>query len=134
MDGTKFIVEKEILIKTYDIDAFSHVSNITYLRWFEDLRMLFLDKYYPLSKMLAQNLTFPIIKTEIEYKRQLRLLDSPIGKCWIKDLGKVRWTMEFEIWNNDILYCKGIQYGFFLNLITKKIARTPDDLLALLDQ
>lgn len=134
MNDTQFIVEKIIKIKTYDIDAFGHVSNITYIRWFEDLRILFLDKYYPLSKMLAQNITFPIIKTEIEYKRQLKLLDSPTGKCWINKLGPIRWSLQFEIIQNDIIYCTGFQHGFFLNLLTNKPARTPDELFNIINE
>ena len=36
----QLIAEKEITINAYDIDARGIVSNIVYIRWFEDLRMM----------------------------------------------------------------------------------------------
>jgi acyl-CoA thioester hydrolase len=44
------LVELEIKIKAYDIDVMGIVSNIVYVRWFEDLRTLFLIHFYPLRK------------------------------------------------------------------------------------
>lgn len=37
------VVEKEIEVNGYDIDVMGVVSNIVYIRWFEDLRIVFIN-------------------------------------------------------------------------------------------
>jgi len=36
-------IDLPITVKTYDIDFMGIVSNISYVRWMEDLRLQFLD-------------------------------------------------------------------------------------------
>jgi len=39
------LIQKPLKINGYDIDVMGIVSNIVYIRWFEDLRFEFLDRY-----------------------------------------------------------------------------------------
>ena len=41
----KLIVDTEIEVNGYDIDAMGIVSNIVFIRWFEDLRTIFINQY-----------------------------------------------------------------------------------------
>ena len=45
---------KEIEVNNYDIDAMGIVSNIVYIRWFEDLRTIILNEYMTFSEMMKQ--------------------------------------------------------------------------------
>ncbi len=123
------IVEMEIGIKAYDIDAMGIVSNIVYIRWFEDLRHLFLERLFPYEKMIETNISPILIKTEITYKVPLTIHDHPTGTCRIKKLGSSKWEMEFEISSDDIIHCKGKQVGCFYNLEKKRPSLVPERLL-----
>ena len=41
----KLVAEKEIEVNNYDIDAMGIVSNIVYVRWFEDLNSIYQSTY-----------------------------------------------------------------------------------------
>jgi len=61
-------IDLPITVKTYDIDFMGIVSNITYVRWMEDLRLRFLEVHYPLQKLISE-LIVPII-TQTHYRVQ----------------------------------------------------------------
>ena len=119
------IAEMPITINAYDIDAMGIVSNIVYVRWFEDLRMKFLNEQLPLSEMMREQVSPILIKTEANYKAPLTIFDHPIGRCWLLNSGETRWEMEFEIITDNIIHCKGIQKGCFYDLSKKKVTRMP---------
>jgi acyl-CoA thioester hydrolase len=96
MQERPMLVEKEIRIGGYDIDAMGIVSNIVYVRWFEDLRMAILDKYYPYTQMMALSVSPILLKTEIEYKAALTIYDRPTGRCWMNRMSKSRWEMGWK--------------------------------------
>ena len=87
------IAEKQIMINAYDIDAMGIVSNIVYVRWFEDLRMVFLNEHYPFAEMMAKKISPILMKTEAEYKAPLTIFDQPVGRCWMVDSGDTRWEI-----------------------------------------
>lgn len=129
MDNRKMLVEKEIKINIYDIDAMGIVSNIVYIRWFEDLRFAFLDIYYPYSEMMKSNISPILMKTESQYKTALTIYDKPIGRCWMVNLGKSRWEMELEIISGETIHCIGKQSGCFYDLAKKKPTLIPQRLI-----
>ncbi len=49
--------------KTYDIDFAGHVSNIMYIRWLEDLRMMVLDRYLPLNTLMERGVAPVVVRT-----------------------------------------------------------------------
>ena len=132
--GERLLVsEKPITINAYDIDAMGIVSNIVYIRWFEDLRMEFLKEYYPIDEMLKIKISPILMKTEVEYKAPLTIFDKPIGKCWLTHTGGTSWTVEFEISTDNEIHCLGKQSGCFFDLEKKRVTRIPAPLANLLD-
>ena len=121
------LAQKDIQINAYDIDAMGIVSNIVYVRWFEDLRMAFLNEHYPLAEMMAIKISPILMRTEIDYKVPLTIFDQPIGRCWMVKSGQSSWEMEFEI-ATDKVHCVGKQKGCFYDLKSKKVARIPERL------
>lgn len=125
MTERKLIAEIPIKINAYDIDAMGIVSNIVYIRWFEDLRMAFLNEYYPLDQMLRGNISPILMKTEATYKAPLTIFDKPTGRCWLLQSGETRWEMELEIASDETIHCVGSQKGRFYDLEKKKVAKMP---------
>lgn len=108
--------ENTIRIKAYEIDAMGIVSNIVYIKWFEDLRHLLLDKYYPYEEMMSEQKSPILMKTEVEYKKPLTIMDVAQGKAWFSKMGHTKWEITLEIWSNGILHSRGVQTGGFFSI------------------
>ncbi|MCF7944731.1 MAG: acyl-CoA thioesterase [Spirochaetia bacterium] len=122
-------VEAEIPIRAYDIDAMGYVSNIVYIRWFEDLRHVFLDKHYPFEQMISDGKSPVLMHTEIDYRRPLTIQNKPAGTCWMEKVGRTKWEMHFEILQDSDIYCTGIQIGYFMDLKRQRPTKLPDSMI-----
>ncbi|WP_427157602.1 acyl-CoA thioesterase [Aliinostoc sp. HNIBRCY26] len=117
-----------IPIKTYDIDFMGIVSNIVYIRWLEDLRLKFLEEYFHLEKQLQQGYAPIIAGTEIEYKRPIKLNYQVVGRLWLSNLSRLKWTVQAEILANEELAALAIQKGAFVNLDNNRPIPIPEEL------
>lgn len=131
-DKNLFKVEKNIDIKTYDIDFAGHVNNIVYIRWLEDLRLLWLAKYLPLDE-LAKNNLFPVIRsTNIEYKRQLKMFDKLTALTYLSKLERdLIWTLRTEFRSEDKLIAIAEQKGVAFDLKNNKMVGLPETMINL---
>jgi acyl-CoA thioester hydrolase len=119
-------IELMLPVKTYDIDFAGIVSNIVYVRWFEDMRLAMLDHSFPLTEQLQQGFAPIVLQTKIDYKQSIVLGDRPIGKMWVESLESLRWVVSAEIVTGDKISAIGQQMGIFLNLETKKPIKIPE--------
>ncbi|GEP84819.1 thioesterase superfamily protein [Staphylococcus piscifermentans] len=126
MEERKLAAEAEIEVNGYDIDAMGIVSNIVYVRWFEDLRTIFVNKHMNASDMLKEDISPILMHTEIDYKVPITIHDRPVGKCWVTKMSRLKWTFEFEISSGDKVHATGTQYGGFYNIREQKIAPVPE--------
>ncbi len=121
-------VDLPITVKTYDIDFLGIVSNISYVRWMEDLRLHFLEVHYPLQKLVAE-LTVPILtQTHIEYKRPIRMHDPVNGTLWMEKFDSSDWVANAEFIVNGKIAATANQGGVFINIGTMKPANPPEGL------
>lgn len=118
----------EIPVKTYDIDFMGIVSNIVYIRWLEDLRLKFLDEHWQLNQQIEQGYTPILAGTEIEYKRPIKIIDQVIGRLWLSNLGRLKWTVQAEILSNNELAAVATQKGGFVNLQNNRLILIPEEL------
>ena len=122
------MIEQPINIKCYEIDAVGIVSNIVYIKWFEDLRLQFLEKYYPFDEMIRDNTSPVLMKTEAQYLSPLRLSDKPTGRCWLSKLGSTKWEFTLDIFSGDKMHCRGKQTGCFFDIENQMADRVPERL------
>jgi len=125
----RLLVEMPIKIKAYEIDAINIVSNIIYIKWFEDLRHAFLDRYYPYEEMMLTKVSPVLQSTQVDYLHHLTLYDKPIGRVWFTEMKGVRWQCEFEFCIGDKIHCRGMQRGFFINTEKMRPCRVPKQLI-----
>lgn len=119
-------VERDIIVGTYDIDFANHVSNIAYLRWFEDMRLSLFEKYFPLKNFLEQGKTPVIASHHIHYKRPIKLFDKPHALMWINQMGKAMLTIEAEIYVSGHVTTSVTHVGVFIELATGRPIRVPE--------
>ncbi|HDA8021551.1 TPA: acyl-CoA thioesterase [Staphylococcus aureus] len=127
------VAEKEIEVNGYDIDAMGVVSNIVYIRWFEDLRTAFINQHMNYSTMINQGISPILMKTEAEYKVPVTIHDKPVGRIYLVKASKMKWVLQFEIVSAHGVHCIGTQTGGFYRLSDKKITSVPQvfqDILA----
>jgi len=106
------------------------VHNSIYVKWLEEIRMVFLDKYYPYANMLEKNFSPVIASTEINYKYPLRLFEKPVGKGWVEEFGRAKWTLNFEIITENKVHCIGRQVGYMVDLTRLKPVPMPEELIS----
>lgn len=119
------LVTKPISVATYDIDFAGHVSNIAYLRWFEELRLQIFDQYYPLQPLMDDGYLPIISATKVEYKRAIKLFDKPEATMWIAAIGAASLTFRGEILLNGQVCTTAEHTGLFINASSQKPVRLP---------
>ena len=126
-----FEVELPLPVKSYDIDLAGVVSNITYIRWLEDLRLEMLNRYFPLENQIKEEYSPVVLETHIQYKKAIRMFDRPIGKMWMSKLEGLRGVLEAEMLVDDKLVAKATQICTFISLSNYHPIRIPTEFRAM---
>lgn len=124
-------IEHDIVVSTYDIDFANHVSNIAYLRWFEDMRLMLFEKYFPLKSFMDEGKTPVIASHHIQYKRPIRLFDKPHAVMWINQMGRAVFSAQAEIYVDGHVTTFVEHVGVFIDLASGKPIRVPERCLSL---
>lgn len=114
--------------KTYDIDAMGVVSNITYVRWLEDLRTRFLEKNLPWNELQDHGLAPVLAETNIHYKQPLRMGDKTQGKLKLVELGRTTWYLKFLFETDGETIIEAEQSGLFVDTETHRPRKLPQPL------
>jgi len=122
-------VAQEFTPKTYDIDASGHVSNISYIRWLEDLRLAWLEEYHPLQKQAEEGIMPALLRTEIDYIKQIRLFEKVVGEIWLEDRGRLRWNLHFRFTVEGEVRATAKQVGIWFRPENGKPVRPPAPIL-----
>ena len=123
--GRPLAVVRSIRVQGYDVDFAGIVSNIVYIRWLEDLRVQMLDTYLPLQTLLADGLAPVLARTEIDYRRPIRLFDEVEGRMWLTEAASPRWTLAAELYANGKRAAQARQTGVFVYTATLRPAPLP---------
>ena len=106
-------------IHTFHIDFAGHVSNITYIQWMEVGRLKLLEAVGLSVTTIRETLGLlpTLIRTEIDYKRQLFLRDGQVRvEVRLSHLRNVSAVMEFRFYNKaGKLTASGRQTGLFID-------------------
>lgn len=122
------LIERPIVVRTYDIDFANIVHNIVYLRWLEDLRSEILADVLPIDEILATGISPILTRTEIDYRWPIRIGDTVVGRMWVDDLSRTRWTLAAEVYTGEQLCASSRQNGYFADLTTMRPVRVPEPL------
>jgi acyl-CoA thioester hydrolase len=119
-----------------DMDFNAHMRNTAFLDKSADLRMLFFAANgFPMDEFVRRRLGPVVMKDEIEYFREVRLLEEIRGTLAIAGLADdgSRFLLRNEFWRTDgRLAAKVTSAGGWLDLSIRKLVAPPDALLAAL--
>lgn len=97
MDEPTFPVSVTIPVQWGDMDAFGHVNNVVYLRWFESARIAYFDRV-GLSERVLRDRVGPILaRTAIDYEQPLTYPDTITVATRIPRLGNTSFSMEYRV-------------------------------------
>ncbi len=128
--------EKRLVAGWGDMDFNSHMRNTAFLDKSADVRMMFFSENgFPMDEFIRRKIGPVIMKDEIEYFKEIRLLEELRVTLTIAGLAEdgSRFLMRNEFWRADgKLAAKVTSAGGWLDLSFRKLVVPPEALLAAL--
>jgi acyl-CoA thioester hydrolase len=126
--------EMDFTVRMYDIDFNGHVSNIAYIRWLEDLRMVGFEQIASMEDCLKAGQVPVLLSTTIDYKWPIYMFEKPKGMLWISGFTRTTFKIEAEICVDGRICAKATQTCVFINKKTNRATRLPEAVLSKLKQ
>lgn len=95
--GTRFPRSLELPVHWGEMDAFRHVNNLSYFRWFESGRMDYLRAVGYLDHMEATEQGPILAHTECRFRAPLAWPDAVLVETGIEDIGVDRFLMRYRV-------------------------------------
>ncbi len=118
------------------MDFNSHMRNTAFLDKCVDVRMMFFaENGFPMEELLRRRIGPVVMKDEVEYFREVRLLDPlrvTLALAGLADDGS-RFSLKNELWREDgKLLARVTTTGGWLDLNTRKLIVPPAELFTAL--
>lgn len=116
----------------YDFDPSSIVHNATYVRWLEDGRIAFQQASpWPTEVLYAADMAAVLTRTEIRYKRPVRLSETVLLRVWVLSVGRsaLSLALRFVHPEDGTEYARAEQSGCFVRRSTGKPIAMPAEFL-----
>ena len=124
LEKTKTLfIEISLTVNTYDIDAASHVNNIVYIRWLEEMRNRLFSQIHSLEKLLEVNHYPVIVSGEMKYRKQIKLFDKPVGKMFLHSYSHGVFVFKAEITIDNHIAFIATQKCVIMNLNNNKMLK-----------
>jgi acyl-CoA thioester hydrolase len=127
---------KTLYVGWGDLDANGHMRNTAYLDKAADVRMYYFAEHGFPSREFARIAIGPVVrKDEIEYFRELRLLDAVTVTLQVDALSPdgARFVLRNEFWREERLVARVRTAGGWLDLRARKLVAPPPGLHRLLE-
>ena len=122
-------VTVELPVQWGDMDAFGHVNNVVYLRWFESARIAYFQRAGILAQMPDVG---PIqARQEIDYRLPLKYPDRMLVSATVTKFGNTSFTMALRARSHAhdrAIAAEGIAVIVMLDYRTGRKAPLSDDL------
>jgi len=92
-----FPVVIELPVAWGEMDAFGHVNNIVYFRYFESARIAYFEKVGYLEVMERTGVGPILASTRCDFKRALTFPDRIAVGARVREMGEDRFWMEYRI-------------------------------------
>lgn len=86
--------------KYYETDQMGVIHHSNYIRWMEEARVDVLNQMgYPYKRFEEMGYISPVLHVDCEYKKSIRFDDKVEVKVSLQDLGRVKFTLRYDIYN-----------------------------------
>lgn len=80
-----------------EMDAFQHVNNVAYLRWFESARIAYFEATGMMERMKETGLGPILARAALEYRRPVTYPDRVTVGCTISSVGNTSFVMKYRV-------------------------------------
>jgi acyl-CoA thioester hydrolase len=99
--NNKYPVQIELKVQWGDMDAFNHVNNVMYFRYFESARIAYFEKLGMMGTDASNNIAPILAETNCRYKLPLNFPDTIlVGTCIIEEHSH-GFLMEYAIYSKS---------------------------------
>lgn len=119
-----------------DMDALQHVNNVAYFRYFEDARIEFFNREFPLTEMYRQGLGPVISENHASYRRPVVYPDILLVGISCNEIGDDRFTLHYEVFSTQqqCVTTTGSSVAVMFDFKQGKKTPLPTDLRAILQR
>ena len=131
METQKNIFTYSHIVSANEIDTLSHVNNVVYVQWIQDIST---KHWNDLTKNAPDlNFVWVVTRHEIDYKGQALLGDVITFKTWVGETKGVTSVRHVEIFKGDVLLVKAQTIWCMLHAETLRPARITESVLKVLE-
>ncbi|MEQ9408077.1 MAG: thioesterase family protein [Fuerstiella sp.] len=113
-----------------DMDAFGHVNNVVYFRWFESARIDLLELLSQDVTMKGSGLGPILVSAKCDYRRQLHFPDTVHVGSKIGKVGRTSAEIHHAVYSQqqDVIVAEGISVMVVFDYDAHRPVRIPEDL------
>ncbi|MCS7197201.1 MAG: acyl-CoA thioesterase [Candidatus Bipolaricaulota bacterium] len=123
LDGFPVVIE--LPVQWGEMDAFNHVNNVSYFRYFESARVAYLERIGHLEMMAARGIGPILAAARCEFKRPLTYPDKILVGIRVSEMGVDRFTMQFRIFSQKLQKIAAEGDGVIVSYNYRERRRTP---------
>jgi acyl-CoA thioester hydrolase len=98
----RYALSVEIPVAWGDMDAYQHVNNTVYLRWFETARIAYFERLGLVDRKEQEGLGPILARTEIDYRRPVTYPDTVRVDIGIPHVGRSSFRMIYRLWSRAL--------------------------------
>ncbi|KXF81908.1 hypothetical protein ATN88_20560 [Enterovibrio coralii] len=87
------------------MDAFQHINNTVYFRYFEDVRVVMLEKLDVFNEVKSTQIGPVVASTRCDYRAPLVYPDTITTVTWVEDIQEKKYTMKYQIFSHQQARC-----------------------------
>ena len=95
-----FPVQVHIPIQWGDMDAFNHVNNIQFFKYFESARIKYFEEIGMIDTMEKTGVGPILAKTSSQFLQPIKYPDKVIAGTMVPSIGKTSFVMEYVIYSD----------------------------------
>jgi len=117
------------------MDAYGHVSNVVFFRYFESARVLYLERCGFLESYERDKVGAILHSTSCRFRRPLYYPDTALVGTRVVELGEDRFTMSHELLSEaqDAVAAEGTSVVVSYDYVRRQPVRIPDDVRAAIE-
>lgn len=126
----QYPINVKIKVAWGDMDAFQHVNNTVFFKYFETARIAYFDKLGMMELMKETNIGPILAETSCKFIQPIIFPETIISQVKIIELKENSMIMEHKLTNeNSHVYAIGMGRGVFFNYKEKSKVNTPEIIL-----
>lgn len=90
-------VSIELPVVWGEMDAFQHVNNVVYLRWFESARIAYFEATGMMDRMKQTGIGPILARATLDYRRPVTYPDRVKVECTVASIGTTSFVMKYRI-------------------------------------